>query len=35
MAIISVKQGKAVKSFKPKNYVDFWSDHVSYREEDR
>ena len=34
MAIISVKQGKAVKSFKPKNYVDFWSDHVSYKEED-
>ena len=34
MAIISVKQGKAVKTFKPRNYVDFWSDHVSYKEED-
>ena len=33
MAIISVKQGKAVKTFKPRNYVDFWSDHVNHKEE--
>jgi hypothetical protein len=33
MAIISVKQGKAVKTFKPRNYVDFWSDHVSHHED--
>ena len=33
MAIISVKQGKAVKTVRPRNYVDFWSDHVSYQED--
>lgn len=34
MAIISVKQSKNIKTTRRTNYVDFWSDHVTHRDED-